>query len=80
MTADHVSLILARSPKHCVSFVRSAGRVLLDRKGRISRAGLAYRTGRVLAAVLSLAGLLYAHHLANKFDRELGPKDKPRAE
>jgi len=55
-------------------------RVLLDRKGRISRARLAHRTGCVLAAVLSLAGLLYAHHLANKFDREWGPKDKPPAE
>ncbi|MFL5174242.1 MAG: hypothetical protein ACJ8CO_00325 [Microvirga sp.] len=34
----------------------------------------------VLAAVLSVAGLLYARHLANKFDREFGPKDKPPAE
>jgi len=34
----------------------------------------------VFATILSIAGLLYARHLANKFDREFGPKDKPPAE
>jgi hypothetical protein len=34
----------------------------------------------VFATILSVASLLYARHLANKFDREFGPKDKPPAE
>ena len=31
----------------------------------------------VFATILSIAGCLYARHLANKFDREYGPEKEP---